>query len=70
MNEQRIEAALKGLGSQVPKTPEMTVENMVKTVNMLGRERARRAGPAAETEVKKTRTREIAKPVKDHKKVL
>ncbi|WP_028509346.1 hypothetical protein [Ruminococcus sp. NK3A76] len=71
MNEQRIEAALKGLGEQTPKIEEMIVDNMAKTVRLLGKERARRAGKTAEP-VKKTRQqqREIAKPVKNNKKVL
>ena len=69
MNEKNIESVLKALSEQVPKPAEMTIENMVKTVDMLGKERARRAGKTAEP-VKKEMTRELAKPVKKNEKVL
>ncbi len=39
MDEQRIEVVLKTLGQCVPKTPEKTLEKMIRTVNSLERER-------------------------------
>ena len=69
MNEKNIESALKALGEQVPKPAEITVENMVRTVDLLGKERARRAGKTAEP-LKKENTRELEKPVKKNEKVL
>ncbi len=43
MNEVRIEAALKSLGKNIPRTPEKTVDNMVKTVRALNAARDKRA---------------------------
>ena len=63
MNEKDIESALKALGEQVPKPAEMTVENMVSTVDLLGKERARRTEKTAEP-LKKENTRELSKPEK------
>lgn len=69
MNEMQIEAALVGLGGQMPRAPAMTVENMVKTVKMLNRERVKRTGVEPEPQ---TRRRELTAPaaVKNNKKVL
>ena len=69
MNERQIEAALVGLGGQMPRAPAITVENMVKTVKMLNRERAKRTGIAPEPQ---TRRRELktGTPVKNNNKVL
>lgn len=67
MNDERIEAALQELGKHTPRAPEKTVDDMVKTVDLLERKRqqlAAKNAPAAEAE--KTREREaIAKPHKD-----
>ena len=69
MNDRQIEAALVGLGGQMPRAPALTVENMVKTVQMLNRERFKRTGIAPEPQ---TRHRELTTgaPVKNNKKVL
>lgn len=39
MNEERIENALKAMGSMVPRTPEKTLENMLAKVRELGKSR-------------------------------
>ena len=69
MNEMQIEAALVGLGGQMPRAPAVTVENMVKTVKILNRERVKRTGVEPGPQ---TRRREVTSPeaVKDNKKVL
>lgn len=69
MNEKDIESALKALGEQVPKPAEMTVENMVRTVDLLGKERARRTEKTAEP-LKKENTRELSKPEKKKGRIL
>ena len=69
MNEKDIESALKALGEQVPKPAEMTVENMVSTVDLLGKERARRTEKTAEP-LKKENTRELSKPEKKKGRIL
>ena len=44
MQEERIDAAFEVLRGSVPRAPTELVERMVKTVNAMERERARRAG--------------------------
>lgn len=74
MDENTMESALRALGSQRPRPPERSVEDMVKTVNKLGRERARKMGKTAvpELEQKLGRQRRLStgKPEKDRKKTL
>lgn len=58
VNDYRIEAALRSLGKSVPRTPEKTVDDMVKTVRALNAEKQRRAGktaPAAEAAAEKSK---------------
>lgn len=44
MQEDKLDAAFEVLGANTPRAPASLVERMVKTVNALERERARRAG--------------------------
>lgn len=71
MNEARIEAALIGLGGQMPRAPETLVRDMVKTVKMLNRERAKRLGVKPEQpQMRRQRELTAGNPVKTNKKVL
>lgn len=69
MNERQIDAALAGLAQQLPRAPTKSIEEMVRTVNQLSRERLRRAAEAAD---QGSRTKQVSpgKPVKDKNKSL
>lgn len=72
MEDTRIEAALHSLSAQRPRISPELVENMVRTVNALGKERERRSGKNADKEQKslgETNEMLIGKPNK-HKKIL
>lgn len=67
MNEVRIEAALKSLGKNIPRTPEKTVDNMVKTVRALNAAKAKRAAqnaPAAQPAAEKAKEMTAEKQLK------
>ncbi|MBP3792840.1 MAG: hypothetical protein ILA24_02230 [Ruminococcus sp.] len=56
MNEVRIEAALRSLGKNTPHAPEITVDNIVKTVRALNAARGKRAAqntPTARADIHK-----------------
>ena len=69
MDERRIEAALNGLSSQRPRAPAAGIEDMVRTVDLLGRERAKRMGKTTEP-VRRQRTLSTGQPEKDKKRTL
>ena len=64
MDERRIEAALTELSRQKPRAPSKEVEDMVHTVELLNRERAKRMGKTAEP-VRRERTLSTGNPEKD-----
>ena len=73
MNEKRMEAALLGLGGQKPRIPELTIENMVKTVRALNKERVKRYGVQAEPEKPVRQSQKeltLKNPVKNNIKTL
>ncbi len=58
MNEVRLDAALRALGKSVPKAPEKTVDEMVKTVRALNAAKQKRAAvstPAAQIQPEKNK---------------
>ena len=67
MKEERIEQALKALGSKTPKAPKNLVNNMLKTVKALGTEKEKRAvkeTPAKKASAERSRKLAAAKPHK------
>ena len=57
-----MDAAFEGLRQNMPRAPEELVERMVRTVNALEKERARRAGkdsPEKKMQVKREAAREM-----------
>ena len=69
MDDRRIEAALNGLSRQMPRAPAMGVEDMVRTVELLGRGRAKQMGKTAGP-ISRQRTLSTGQPENDKKRTL
>ena len=71
MNEKQIEAALAALSEQMPRAPEKSIEDMVRTVNLLNKERQHRIGETSPAPVRRTQKQlSSGSPVKDKPKTL